>query len=92
LALVRTEGFPKGAVVFPEIARSPALALTYDSILIRRLAGESLVHIIQHAYFAELQDHNSDLGELADRPYRMQDFPVTGTSGNRLVFGEPIVE
>jgi uncharacterized glyoxalase superfamily protein PhnB len=40
------------------------------------------------AYFAELQDRNVTIGELADRPYGMRDFAVTDPSGNHLVFGE----
>jgi catechol 2,3-dioxygenase-like lactoylglutathione lyase family enzyme len=44
------------------------------------------------AYFAELQNRNVAVGELADRPYGMRDFAVIDPSQNRLVFGEPITE
>src|SRR6266700_180874 len=44
------------------------------------------------AYIAELRNRHVALGELADRPYGMRDFAVTDPSGNRLVFGESIVE
>lgn len=56
-------------------------------------SGNAYVELIGvDAYFAELQDRGLALGELADRPYGMRDFSVTDTSGNRLVFGESIVE
>ena len=44
------------------------------------------------SYFAELKARQVPLGELADRPYGMRDFPVKDPDGNRLVFGESTIE
>jgi catechol 2,3-dioxygenase-like lactoylglutathione lyase family enzyme len=55
-------------------------------------SGEAYVGLTAvDAYFAELQSRKTVLGELADRTYGMRDFSVEDPSGNRLVFGQPII-
>jgi catechol 2,3-dioxygenase-like lactoylglutathione lyase family enzyme len=62
----------------PEGRRGPALAYI-------QVSGVD-------SYFSELRERNVELGDLADRPYGMRDFEVVDPSGNRLAFGEPLVD
>jgi catechol 2,3-dioxygenase-like lactoylglutathione lyase family enzyme len=43
------------------------------------------------AYFAELLERTVSVGELENRAYGMRDFEVVDPAGNRLAFGEPLV-